>query len=120
MDEYINEWNTQKIYICISLKNLLSVSRSVISDSLRPYGLPWNSPGKITGVGCHSFLHGIFENQGSNPGLLHSKQILYHLSYQGSLKNITHIQFLRECVCVCVCVCISLKMFLINLFLIGE
>ena len=27
---------------------------------------------------------GIFSNQGSNPGLLHCRQILYHLSQQGS------------------------------------
>ena len=29
-----------------------SVGPSVVSDSLRPHG-PWNSPGRITGVGCH-------------------------------------------------------------------
>ena len=45
---------------------------------------PWKSPGKNTGVGCHSLLHVIFLTQGSNPGLLHCRQILYHLSYQGS------------------------------------
>ena len=35
------------------LKYVESESRSVVSDSLRPHGLysPWNSPGKITGVG---------------------------------------------------------------------
>ena len=44
----------------------------------------WNSPGKNTGVGSHSFLQGIFPTQGSNPGLLHCRQILYHLSHQGS------------------------------------
>ena len=27
---------------------------------------PWNSPGKSTGVGCHSLLQGIFLTQGSN------------------------------------------------------
>ena len=32
---------------------------------------PWNSPGKNTGVCCHSLLQGIFMTQGSNPGLLH-------------------------------------------------
>ena len=37
-----------------------------------------------TGVGCHSLLQGIFPTQGSNPGLLHCRQILYHLSHQGS------------------------------------
>ena len=43
-----------------------------------------DSPGKNTGVGWHVFLQGIFPNQGSNPGLLHCKQTLYPLSYQGS------------------------------------
>ena len=45
----------------------VSVSRSVVSDSLRPHGLYpvmllclWDSPGKNTGVGCHSLLQGIF------------------------------------------------------------
>ena len=32
--------------------------------------------------GCHSLLQGIFLTQGSNPGLLHCRQILYHLSHQ--------------------------------------
>jgi len=45
---------------------------------------PWNSPGKNIGVGSHSLLQGIFPTQGSNPGLLHCRQILYHLSHQGS------------------------------------
>ena len=37
-----------------------SESRSVVSDSLRPYGLysPWNSPGQNTGVGSLSVLQG--------------------------------------------------------------
>ena len=39
--------------------------------------------GKNTGVGCHFLLQGIFLTQGSNPGLLHCRQILYHLSHQG-------------------------------------
>ena len=39
------------------------------------------SPGKNTGVGCHDHLQGIFTTQGLNPGLLHCRQILYHLSH---------------------------------------
>ena len=35
---------------------------------------------------CHSLLQGIFPTQGSNPGLLHYRQILYYLSHQGSPK----------------------------------
>ena len=49
-----------------------------------PMACLWNSPGKNTGVGCHCLLQGIFPTQGSNLGLLHCRQILYHLSYQGS------------------------------------
>ena len=45
------------------------------------------SPGKNTGVGCHALLLGIFPTQGSNPDLPHSRQILYHLSHQGSLRE---------------------------------
>ena len=71
------------------------VSHSVVPNSLRPHGLqstrflcPWDFPGKDTwkgnGVGCHFLLQGIFPTQGSNPGLLYCRQILYRLSYKGS------------------------------------
>ena len=70
---------------------LLKLSHSVGSDSLWPHGLwparllcPWDSPGKNTGVGRHSLLQGIFPTQALNPGLLHCRWILDHLSYQGS------------------------------------
>ena len=43
-----------------------------------------DSPGKNTGVGCHTLLQGTFQTQGSNPGLPHCRRILYHLSHQGS------------------------------------
>ena len=35
------------------------------------------------------FSRGIFPTQGSNPGLLHCRQFLYHLSYQGSPCGLT-------------------------------
>ena len=64
------------------------LQESVESHSLQlfetPWTIPWNSPGQITGVDSCSSLQGIFPTQGSNPGLLHCRQILYHLSYQGS------------------------------------
>ena len=45
----------------------------------------WNScPGKNTGVGSCSHLQGIFPTQGSNPGLLCCRRILYCLSHKGS------------------------------------
>ena len=39
---------------------------------------------KDTGVGSLSLLQGIFPTPESNQGLLHCRQILYQLSYQGS------------------------------------
>ena len=46
--------------------------------------MEFNSPGKSTGVDCHSILQGIFPTLGSNPDLLHCRRILYYLSHQGS------------------------------------
>ena len=37
-----------------------------------------DSPGKNTGFSCHALLQRIFPTQGSNPGLLHCRQILSH------------------------------------------
>ena len=63
-----------------------SESGSVVSDSFWPHGLftPWDSPGQNTGVGSLSLLQGIFPTQGSNPGVLHCRQILYQLSHKVS------------------------------------
>ena len=53
---------------------------------------PWNSPVKNTGVGCHSLLQRIFLTQGLNPGFLHCRQSLYHLSHQ-----VSHVSPLLSC-----------------------
>ena len=45
---------------------------------------PWDFPNKNTGVDCHFLLQEIFPTQGLNPRLLHCRQMLYHLSYQGA------------------------------------
>ena len=55
------------------------LSFSVVSDSVTCV-----SPGKNTGVGCQALLQGIFPTQRSNTGLSHCRQILDHLSHQGS------------------------------------
>ena len=56
-------------------------SLALQADSLpaEPEGKPKN-----TGVGSLSLLQGIFMTQELNSGLLHCRQILYQLSYQGS------------------------------------
>ena len=85
----------RKVRISFITLNLLSsavLCCSVVSNSLRPsmdcsppcYSVHGDSPGKNTRVGCHALLQGNFLTQGSNPGLLHRRQILYHLSHQGS------------------------------------
>ena len=55
---------------------------------------PWNSPGQNTGVGSLSLLQGIFPTQGSNPGLLHCRWILYQLSHKGSPRILDWVAYL--------------------------
>ena len=64
-------------YLCMHVR-VYVLSRPVVSDSVRPYGLkparllcPRDFPGKNTEVGCHFHLQGIFPTQGSILGLLH-------------------------------------------------
>ena len=75
------------VYICnLSIMNMgksESESPSAVSDSLWPHGL-WNSPGQNTGVRSLSLLQGIFQIQGSNPGLPHCRRIFYQVSHKGS------------------------------------
>ena len=42
-------------------------------------------------VGSHSLLQEVFLTQRLNPGLLHCKQILYYLSYEGVYSNMKAI-----------------------------
>ena len=46
-----------------------------------------DSPGKNIGVDCLALLQGIFPSQRWNPCLLHCRQILYQLSYEGILSK---------------------------------
>ena len=85
------------IYVCVCVCVCVYVKRrhSVVSDSLWPHGLysPWNSPGQNTGVGSLSLLQGIFPTQGSNPGLLHCRWILYQLSHKESLRILEWVAY---------------------------
>ena len=72
----------------ITLK--VSVSRSVVAT---PWTVAYQAALSMefsrqkSWSGCDlSLLQGIFPTQGSNPGLLHCRQILYHLSHQGRPK----------------------------------
>ena len=86
-------YDWQGIFLVFSFLGHESVSCSVVSDSLRPHGL---KPARLlrlfsssnTGVACHFLFQGLFLTQGSNPVLLHCRQILYHLSHQGKSFNL--------------------------------
>ena len=44
-------------------------------------------------VGSHSLLKGIFPTQGSKPGLLHCRRILYQLSHKGNPKVLVSVAY---------------------------
>ena len=78
------------VNILLPMKSESEVAQSC-PTLVRPHGLqptrllrPWDFLGKKAGVGCHFLLQEIFPTQGLNPGLLHFRQTLYHLSHQGS------------------------------------
>ena len=78
------------IYIYIYIYIVLCQSLSCV----RLFAIPWTvvHRGPLSmefsrqeyWSGLHSLLQGIFSTQGSNLGLLHCRQILYHLSHQGN------------------------------------
>ena len=74
--------------ICIlsyqPMKVKVTQSCPTVCDPMDWLYSPWNSPGQNTGVGSLSLLQEIFPTQGSNPGLLHCRWILYQLSHKGS------------------------------------
>ena len=64
--------------LCLTLFNPIDYSPpagSSVHGTLQARILEW--------VGSHSPLQGIFLTQGTNPGLLYCRQILYCLSHQG-------------------------------------
>ena len=66
---------------CLTLRNPMDCSPpgSSVHGILQARILAW--------VVLNSLLQGIFSTQGSNPGLQHCRQVLYHLSHQGSPYN---------------------------------
>ena len=92
------------IYICMRICAYMYVLVTQSCQTLQHHELqptrllsPWNLPGKNTGVGSHSPLQGIFLTQGSNPGLWHCGQILYHLNHEGSPIYV-HIYMKYRCI----------------------
>ena len=100
LKQKVNRWQQEKCFM-VKKKNTPPIGQicvhtcmcsvgSVLSDSAI-HGLqltrllcPWNSLGKNTGVDSCSLLQRILLTQGLNSGLPYCRQILYHLSHQGS------------------------------------
>ena len=59
-------------------------SESCVSLFVTPWTVSMELSWQNTGVGSLSLMQGIFPMQGSNPELLHCKQILYQLIYKGT------------------------------------
>ena len=63
----VNKWvHAKSLQSCLTLCTVVDCS---IPPTPRLF-CAWDSPGKNTGVGCHSLLQGIFLTQGSSPHLL--------------------------------------------------
>ena len=85
-------WTYLLVVSSLSCVRLFATPRTVPARLL----CPWNLLGKKTGVSCHFLLHGSFPTQESNLNLLHCRQIVYPLSYEGSPKQLAII-FLYTC-----------------------
>ena len=68
--------------------------RDPMNCSLPGSSVHGDSLGKNTRVGSDALLQRIFPTQGSNPGPPHCRQILYHLSHQGSLEIYIYIIYI--------------------------
>ena len=65
-------------FLCVLLSCFSRVRLSATLWTIaRQAPLSMDSPGKNTGLHCHSLLQGILPIQGSNLGPLHHRQILY-------------------------------------------
>ena len=89
--QHENKSEMHKAKLKIFLLLLLLLSPSDPMDRSPP-ALSMGFFRKNTGVGCHFFLQGIFQTQGSNPRLFRSKsdterQISYDITYMWNLKK---------------------------------
>ena len=62
------KWKVLAAQSCLTLWDPINCSPAM-------FLCPWDSPGKNTGVGYHSLLHGVFPTQGLKPGLLQCSRL---------------------------------------------
>ena len=66
------------LWVCVCECSVVSESFVTLWAVACQDPLSMDFPGKDIGVGCHFLLQEIFPTQGSNPGLPHCRQMLYH------------------------------------------
>ena len=76
-------FSTGRLNLCVEKESEVAQSCPTLCDpldcSLPGSSLPGIFQARVTRVGCHFLLQGIFPTQGSNPGLPHCRQMLYCL-----------------------------------------
>ena len=75
------QWTQQYAVLCLAAQSCPTLC-GPMDCSLPGPSVHGDSPGQNTGVAYHALCQGIFPNQGSNPGLLHCRWILYCLSHR--------------------------------------
>ena len=91
---FLQQWK-HAIFVLSNVLCLVNQSRLTLCDPMDcspPASSVRGSPGQNTGVGCHALLQEI-STQGSNPGLLHSRWILSHISHQGSPTSLEWVAY---------------------------
>ena len=67
--------------LCVVLNRFSCVRLFVtLQTAATRFLCPWDSPGKNTGVNCHTLFQGILPTQGLNPGLLHWQVVSFTTS----------------------------------------
>ena len=83
MTRYIQKSLVSGLCLCLVTHSCLTLW-DPMDCSLLGSSVHGDSPSKSIGVASHALLQGIFPTQGSNSGLPNFRQIIYHLSHQGS------------------------------------
>ena len=82
------QMETKKLCCCLVTSEVKLLSR--VRLFVTPWTVAYQAPLSMgfsrqqCGEDCHFLLQGIFLSQESNQGLPHCRQMLYHLSHQGS------------------------------------
>ena len=66
------------LYVCLGAQSCPTLCDPMDCSPQAPLSMEFS---RNSGVGCHALLQEIFPTQGWNPGLLHCRWILYHLSH---------------------------------------